>query len=226
MLEIDGFSVATALDEDVLEADRQGHGRHVPAGRGRRVARGDLQVDRPRVQARREAARGDRAVRRRRRAPPRARLAALDRVVRAGDLRCRSRGRSRCCRCSSPPRSSLAYWWMLRRRRKRAVRYSSVALLRSVLPKRKRWQRHLPVALLLASLVAARGRRRSPARGAQRSVRADVGRSSRWTSPGRCARPTSSPTGWPSRRTPPASSSRTSRRAFGWPSSSSRASRS
>lgn len=46
------------------------------------------------------------------------------------------------------------YWWMLRRRRARAVRYSSVALLRSVLPKRARWQRHLPVALLLVSLVA------------------------------------------------------------------------
>jgi Ca-activated chloride channel family protein len=34
------------------------------------------------------------------------------------------------------------------------VRYSSVALLRSVLPRRKRWQRHLPIALVLASLVA------------------------------------------------------------------------
>jgi Ca-activated chloride channel family protein len=43
---------------------------------------------------------------------------------------------------------------MLRRRQKQAVRYSSVALLRSVLPRRSRWQRHLPVALLLASLVA------------------------------------------------------------------------
>src|SRR5581483_5691410 len=47
-----------------------------------------------------------------------------------------------------------AYWWMLRRRRRQAVRYSDVALLRSVLPKRKRWQRHLPIAALLASLVA------------------------------------------------------------------------
>jgi Ca-activated chloride channel family protein len=46
------------------------------------------------------------------------------------------------------------YLWSLRRRRKRAVRYSSVALLRSVLPRRKRWQRHLPIALLLAGLVA------------------------------------------------------------------------
>jgi Ca-activated chloride channel homolog len=47
-----------------------------------------------------------------------------------------------------------AYWWMLRRRRKQAVRHSSVALLRSVLSRRKRWRHHLPIALLLASLVA------------------------------------------------------------------------
>lgn len=46
------------------------------------------------------------------------------------------------------------YWWLLRRRRRQAVTYSSVALLRSVLPRRKRWQRHVPVALLLASLAA------------------------------------------------------------------------
>jgi Ca-activated chloride channel family protein len=46
------------------------------------------------------------------------------------------------------------YWWIQRRRRKQAVRYSSVALLRSVLPRRKRWQRHLPIVMLLASLVA------------------------------------------------------------------------
>jgi Ca-activated chloride channel homolog len=46
------------------------------------------------------------------------------------------------------------YWLLLRRRRRQAVRYSSVALLRSVLPRRKRWQRHLPIALVLASLVA------------------------------------------------------------------------
>lgn len=46
------------------------------------------------------------------------------------------------------------YWWSRRRRRKQAVRYSSVALLRSVLPRRTRWQRHLPIALLLTALVA------------------------------------------------------------------------
>ncbi|HEX6701402.1 MAG TPA: VWA domain-containing protein [Gaiellaceae bacterium] len=52
------------------------------------------------------------------------------------------------------PALLAAYWWILRRRRKQAVRYSSVALLRSLLPRRKRWQRHLPIALLLTSLVA------------------------------------------------------------------------
>jgi Ca-activated chloride channel homolog len=52
------------------------------------------------------------------------------------------------------PALLLAYWLLLRRRRKQAVRYSSVALLRTVLPKRKRWLRHLPVALLLGGLAA------------------------------------------------------------------------
>lgn len=44
------------------------------------------------------------------------------------------------------------YLWSLRRRRKQAVTYSSVALLRSVIPSRSRWRRHLPVALLVAGL--------------------------------------------------------------------------
>ena len=45
------------------------------------------------------------------------------------------------------------YLLAMRRRRKEAVSYSSVALLRSVLPRRSRWRRHLPVALLLSSLA-------------------------------------------------------------------------
>lgn len=44
------------------------------------------------------------------------------------------------------------YLLSMARRRKQAVTYSSVSLLRSVLPRRSRWQRHLPVALLVASL--------------------------------------------------------------------------
>jgi Ca-activated chloride channel homolog len=44
------------------------------------------------------------------------------------------------------------YLSSLRRRRKQAVTYSSVALLKSVIPARSRWRRHVPVALLIASL--------------------------------------------------------------------------
>jgi Ca-activated chloride channel family protein len=44
------------------------------------------------------------------------------------------------------------YLLKLRRRRQQAVSYSSVALLRTVVPRRSRWRRHVPVALLLAGL--------------------------------------------------------------------------
>lgn len=44
------------------------------------------------------------------------------------------------------------YVLAMRRRRKQAVTYSSVALLRSVLPPRSRWRRHVPIAALLGSL--------------------------------------------------------------------------
>src|ERR1043166_5250393 len=52
------------------------------------------------------------------------------------------------------PALLAVYWWILRRRRRQAVRYSSVALLRSLLPRRNRWLRHLPIALLLLGLAA------------------------------------------------------------------------
>lgn len=44
------------------------------------------------------------------------------------------------------------YLLALRRRRRRAVTYSSIALLRSVIPTRSRWRRHLPVLLLTGAL--------------------------------------------------------------------------
>lgn len=53
------------------------------------------------------------------------------------------------------------YIWMLRRRRRFAVRYSSLALVREVIPHQSRLRRHLPFALFLpalASLVVALGR--------------------------------------------------------------------
>lgn len=46
-----------------------------------------------------------------------------------------------------------AYLWQLRRRRRRAVRWSSVALIKAAAPRRS-WRRHVPVALLLAALAA------------------------------------------------------------------------
>lgn len=45
------------------------------------------------------------------------------------------------------------YLLALRRRRPRALSYSSIALLRSALPRRRRWRRHLPIGLLLISLA-------------------------------------------------------------------------
>jgi len=45
-----------------------------------------------------------------------------------------------------------AYLWRLRRRRRRAVRYSNVALVRVAVGRRRRWRRHVPIALVLASL--------------------------------------------------------------------------
>jgi Ca-activated chloride channel family protein len=44
------------------------------------------------------------------------------------------------------------YLLAMRRRRRQAVTYSSLALLRTAIPRRSRWRRHLPVALLLSSL--------------------------------------------------------------------------
>ena len=47
----------------------------------------------------------------------------------------------------------LGAYLLAMRRRRRAVTYSSLALLRTALPRRSRWTRHLPVALLVASLA-------------------------------------------------------------------------
>jgi Ca-activated chloride channel family protein len=45
-----------------------------------------------------------------------------------------------------------AYLWQTRRRKPAAVRYSNVALVRSAVGPSRRWRRHLPVALVIASL--------------------------------------------------------------------------
>ena len=45
-----------------------------------------------------------------------------------------------------------AYMWRLRRRSRRAVRYSNVALVRVAVGRQRLWRRHVPIALVLASL--------------------------------------------------------------------------
>jgi Ca-activated chloride channel homolog len=66
--------------------------------------------------------------------------------------------------------------YLLQRRRKRAgaVRYSSVALIRSAIPAHSRWKRHIPMALFLAGLTSlALGSARP-----QASVEVPLGRTS------------------------------------------------
>ncbi len=46
-----------------------------------------------------------------------------------------------------------AYVWLNRRRRRRAVRHSSVALIRAAAPQRSAWRRHVPFALILGALA-------------------------------------------------------------------------
>ncbi len=86
VIEVDGFNVATALDEELLaEIAEVTDGSYNRAGDSATL-QARLRVRRPRARARRAAARGDGAVRSRRRARARARVAPLDRLVRAGDL--------------------------------------------------------------------------------------------------------------------------------------------
>jgi Ca-activated chloride channel family protein len=51
------------------------------------------------------------------------------------------------------PALLAAYLWQLRRRRRQAVRYSNVALVKTAAGPVRRWRRHAPVALVLASLA-------------------------------------------------------------------------
>jgi Ca-activated chloride channel family protein len=46
------------------------------------------------------------------------------------------------------------YWWLQRRRRRFALRYASLSLIREAVPRRSRWRRHLPFALLVAALAS------------------------------------------------------------------------
>ena len=59
------------------------------------------------------------------------------------------------------PALLAGYIWLLRRRRRYAVRFSSLSLIRSAMPRQSSWRRHLPFGLFLlalASLIAAAAR--------------------------------------------------------------------
>ena len=99
------------------------------------------------------------------------------------------------CSCSPCPLVLGVYLLAMRRRRRQAVTYSSLALLRTAVPRRSRWRRHLPVALLLASLALLGGGIGSTADHLGRADRHKRRSSSPSTSPARCARPTCRPTG-------------------------------
>ena len=59
------------------------------------------------------------------------------------------------------PFSIAAYLWVMRRRRRSAIRYSSLSLIREVLPRQSWIRRHLPFVLFMiamSSLVLAMSR--------------------------------------------------------------------
>lgn len=66
------------------------------------------------------------------------------------------------------PALLAVYLWQLRRRRRRAVRYSSLVLVRAAAGAAGSWRRHVPIGLVLASLALL------GVAGARPQVRADV----------------------------------------------------
>ena len=153
VIEVDGFQLATALDEPTLRtiAERT-DGRYVAAADTAALAgvadaidlEWKVETEHIEVTGLLAAVAGLLRARRRR---------ALAALVRAGCLWA-SPGPSRSWRCSPCPCSPARTSWQLRRRRRQAVRYSSVALIRAAAPRRAAWKRHVPVALLLAALAA------------------------------------------------------------------------
>ena len=51
------------------------------------------------------------------------------------------------------PISVGLYVWWLRRRRRYAIEYSNLELVRSAMPARAAWKRHVPFALLIAGIT-------------------------------------------------------------------------
>ena len=155
-VEVDGYQLATALDEALLTTVAQtSGGTYHAAGERGRAGRYD-QVDRPAPDHREGAGRADRAVRRRRPAAPDARRAAGHPLARKDRLMSFSWPWALVA-LLAVPLLLVARWWLNRRRKRSAVVVSSVALIRAALPGRTSWRRRIPVYLFLAGLLALAG---------------------------------------------------------------------
>ena len=194
VVQIDGFSIATALDEALLtEIADVTDGTYRRAGDASTLEE-DLRLRRPRARSRRASARGDGAVRGRGRARARARVAHLDRLVRKGDLNVvRVAARARVPRRRATDRGGLL------------VAASPTAAAGGQLLERCAAAVGAAEAQALAEAPPdghgaresrrARLGRRPATRGAERCPSREPRSSSRSTSQARCARRTSSRTG-------------------------------
>ena len=189
---VDGYQVATALQEQGLrDLVAVTGGTYAPADAATGVESMTDALERQRHLGRR----GDRdhgRLRPRRRRPADRRRRADAALVRAGRLMSFAWPWALLALVAGP--ALLAVLWLRRRRRRRmAVRVSNVAVVRAAVPPRGHWKRRVPLALLVAAIVAPRVRRRAPDRPRRRWPAAQRRCCWRSTSPARCARPTSQP---------------------------------
>ena len=159
VIEVDGFQLATALDEPMLRDDRRARtdGRYVAAADAAALAGVADAIDLEwKVETEHIEVTGLLAA-----AAAVLVLAGVGlSLLWFGRAVCElSPGRSRCCRCSPCRCWPAAYVWQLRRRRRRAVRYSSVALIRAAAPPRSAWRRHVAVRAAPGRPRRARGGR-------------------------------------------------------------------
>ena len=152
-IEVDGYQVATALNEELLtEVAATTTGSYHRAANARGARRRSTESLDLRITIQDElveltgAAVGDRA------AAPHDRRATDDQLVRTDPLMSLTWPWALAALLAFP--LLLAFrWWMRRRRRREAVRVSSVTLIRAALPGRSLWRRRIPLWLFAAGLV-------------------------------------------------------------------------
>ena len=152
VLEIDGFQVATALDEPLLrEIAARTDGRYFAAADEQALAAVYDSIELTWT-VRAEHIEVTAAVRRRGRAAAALRGRPVAGLVRAGGVAMGFGWPLVLLSLLVVPLLLGVYVWQLRRRRRQAVRYSSVALIRAAAPRRSAWRRHAPFALVLGAL--------------------------------------------------------------------------